>query len=173
VEKKQLSALLRKSLSYQKKNYCTNACLVFSPVILIGLLGVMQFLINTIVGKQATVRSWWSLSLLIVGPRFVRALLESVGGCSCSKLCTSAALPLVIGVVHSRHGRSCLIFEIRGLVHVCLLLTCAFCVCASSGECVLALAERRWLLLCRMHAAAFRIALSMCRSSCSLLELKS
>lgn len=57
VQKKQINALLRKSLTFQKKNYCMNACLIISPILLTGLLGLLQFLIGRIINEEAQVRA--------------------------------------------------------------------------------------------------------------------
>ena len=56
VQKKQINALLRKSLTFQKKNYCMNACLVISPILLTGLLGLLQFLIGRVINEENKAR---------------------------------------------------------------------------------------------------------------------
>lgn len=56
VKKQELSALLRKSLAYQKKNVAQNCCVLLAPIVLIGLLGIMQALLDNLTQDEATVR---------------------------------------------------------------------------------------------------------------------
>lgn len=42
----QVNALVRKSLTYQKKNVSTNICVLVTPIIIIGLLAAIQRLID-------------------------------------------------------------------------------------------------------------------------------
>jgi hypothetical protein len=46
VSKQQVKALLRKSLAYQRKNYCQNCCIMSSPIFLIGVLAASQLVLN-------------------------------------------------------------------------------------------------------------------------------
>lgn len=48
----QANALFRKNLTYQKRNWKTNCCLVAFPIVLCVLLVVMQFLINSFIGDR-------------------------------------------------------------------------------------------------------------------------
>jgi hypothetical protein len=49
VSKQQLNALLRKSLAYQRKNYCQNCCVMTLPILLIGILAVGQRLLDSLI----------------------------------------------------------------------------------------------------------------------------
>jgi hypothetical protein len=48
----QANALLRKSLTYQKRNVCTNICLVSSPILFCAILFVLKLLVNGFVSDK-------------------------------------------------------------------------------------------------------------------------
>jgi hypothetical protein len=54
LQKQQLNALLRKSVAYQKKNWCQNCCVIASPLLLIALLGILQVLIDKLLNDPDT-----------------------------------------------------------------------------------------------------------------------
>jgi cell division protein FtsX len=56
VQGKQVNALLRKSWAYQRRNVCMNVCVLLSPIILCAILGVMQIVINNLIGSIGKVR---------------------------------------------------------------------------------------------------------------------
>eukprot|EP00892_Ulva_mutabilis_P007665 jgi/Ulvmu1/5270/UM022_0064.1 len=83
VQARQVNALLRKSLAYQRKNICSNVFILCAPIIICALLGVLQTLLDNIVAGDAK-----------CGCECIRCQTDNGTIITDSEMCNDAALGL-------------------------------------------------------------------------------
>ena len=64
--KSQARALIRKNLRYQGRKGCENCCLIFLPLLFMGLLAVLQSLTNDAISSAGLIRVSVSLCSVVV-----------------------------------------------------------------------------------------------------------